>query len=94
MTPRAKSPLVRHRVRMQRKGLVRVEVSVRKEDVTLVRRVAAALVDPTRQADARALLRLRFAEPPKTSLKALLAAAPLDEIDLERSPDVGREVDL
>jgi len=39
-------------------------------------------------------LRQRFAEPPKVSLKALLASAPLDGIDLERSRDAGRDVDL
>jgi hypothetical protein len=34
-----------------------------------------------------------LAEPPKVSLKALLASAPLDGIDLDRSRDVGRDVD-
>jgi hypothetical protein len=60
----------------------------------LVRRIASALSDPARQAKARLLLRQRFDEPPQTSLKALLAAAPLDEIDLDRDSDVGRDVDL
>ena len=67
---------------------------MRKEDANLVRRVASALSDPSRQAEARRLLRQRFAEQPKVSLKALLASAPLDGIDLDRSPDPGREVDL
>jgi hypothetical protein len=58
-----------------------------------VRRVAAALTDPARQADARALLQQRFVEPGAPSLKALLAAAPLEGIDLERSQDIGRDVD-
>ncbi|MGT2439891.1 hypothetical protein ACU4GH_33555 [Bradyrhizobium betae] len=40
------------------------------------------------------LLRQRFAEPPHVSLKALLASAPLDGIELDRSPDPGRDVDL
>ena len=35
-----------------------------------------------------------FATPARVSLKALLAAAPLDGIDLERSRDPGRDVDL
>ena len=64
------------------------------EDASLVRRVASALSDPSRQAEARRLLQQRFAEPPKVSLKALLASAPLDGIDLDRSPASGREVDL
>jgi hypothetical protein len=94
MTGRAKSPLAKHRTRMERLGFVRVEVTVRKEDATLVRRVASALSDPSRQAEARMLLRQRFVGPPKVSLKALLASAPLDGIDLDRSHDRGREVDL
>ena len=91
---KAKSPLAKHRARMERQGLVRVEVRVRKEDASLVRHVASALSDPSRQAEARKLLRQRFVEPPKVSLKALLASAPLDGIDLDRSPAPGREVDL
>ena len=94
MAGRVKSPLASHRARMARRGVVRVEVNVRKEDAGLVRQVAAALSDPARQAEARQLLRLRFAQPPLVNLKALLASAPLDEIDLERSGDLGRDVDL
>ena len=91
---KAKSPLAKHRARMERQGLVRVEVRVRKEDASLVRHVASALSDPSRQAEARKLLRQRFVEPPKVSLKALLASAPLDGIDLDRSSAPGREIDL
>ena len=40
------------------------------------------------------LLRKRFVGSPRVSLKALLAAAPLDGIDLERDRDPGRDVDL
>ena len=79
---------------MERRGLVRVEVSVHKEDAGLVRRMASALCDPARQAEARLALRQRFAEPPKVSLKALLAAAPLEGIELDRSRDRGRDIDL
>lgn len=94
MTSRARSSVARHRARKARQGLVRVEVNVRKEDAGLVRQVAAALSDPTQQVAARALLRKRFAEPAAVNLKALLASAPLEGIDLERNPDVGRDVDL
>jgi hypothetical protein len=94
MTSKAKSSLATHRTRMERRGFVRVEVNVRKEDAKLVRRVASALSDPSRQAEARRLLQQRFGEAPKVSLKALLASAPLDGIDLDRSHDPGREVDL
>lgn len=94
VTGKAKSPVASHRARRERQGFVRVEVNVRKEDASLVRLVASALSDPARQAEARALLRQRFAEPSHTSLKALLASAPLDGIALDRSPDPGRDVDL
>ena len=94
MVGKAKSSVAKHRARMERQGLVRVEVNVRKEDASLVRRIASALSDPSRQAEARMLLRQRFDEPPKVSLKALLASAPLDGIDLDRTLDLGRDVDL
>jgi hypothetical protein len=94
MTGKTKSSVAIHRARKQRQGFVRVEVNVRKEDASLVRRVASALSDPARQGEARRLLRQGFAEPPKVSLKALLASAPLDGIDLDRSRDLGRDVDL
>ena len=91
---KVKSPVATHRARMERKGFVRVEVNVRKDDAGLVRRVAAALSDPVRQSEARRLLQLRFVESPKVNLKTLIASAPLDGIDLERSYDPGREVEL
>ncbi len=91
---KAKSSVARHRARMERLGLVRIEVNVFKEDAGLVRCVASALADPARQAEARRLIRQRFAAPPVVSLKALLAAAPLEDIELDRSADVGRAVSL
>jgi hypothetical protein len=94
MSVRKGSSLAGHRARMARRGFVRVEVNVRKEDASLVRHVAAALSDPARQAEARTLIRQRFAEPPKVSLKALLASAPLEGIDLDRGRDFGCDVDL
>jgi hypothetical protein len=94
MSSSGKSALRSHRTRMARRGFVRVEVNVRKEDANLIRDVAAALCDPERRAEARLLVRQSFAAPPKVSLKALLASAPLDGIDLDRSRDLGRGVDL
>jgi hypothetical protein len=94
MASKPKSSVAIHRARKEREGFVRVEVNVRKEDASLVRRIASALSDPSRQAEARKLLRQRFAEPSKVSLKQLLASAPLDGIDLDRSRDLRRDVDL
>ncbi|MFN0193489.1 MAG: hypothetical protein ACKVP5_16195 [Aestuariivirga sp.] len=89
-----KSPLNTFRSRQRRRGIVRVEIHVRKEDVALVRNVARALADPAREADTRALLRQKFVEPGELGLKALLAAAPLEGIDLTRNRDTGRPVGL
>ena len=62
--------------------------------MALVRGVVRALADPAREAESRALLRERFAPASPLDLKALLASAPLDGVDLERDPDVGRPVEL
>lgn len=95
MANKQKSSVAIHRARKKRQGFVRVEVSVRREDAgLLVHRVATALTDPTHQAEARQLLQLRLTEPPKVSLKALLASAPLDGIELDRNHDHGRNVEL
>ncbi|MGZ9085991.1 MAG: hypothetical protein ACXW3R_10690 [Rhodoplanes sp.] len=83
-----------YRRRLKRRGVVRVEVHVRKDDAALVRGVAEALSDPAREAEARALLRERFGASKAKGLKALLAAAPLEGIDLTRERDLGRDVVL
>ena len=88
------SPVTRWRRRRQRQGFVRVEVQVRKEDAGLVRDIAGALGDPAREAGARALLRETMASPRSGGLKALLARAPLEGIDLERQRDVDRDISL
>jgi hypothetical protein len=93
MSTRAK-PLSEYRRRLKRRGVVRVEVHVRKDDAPLIRGVARALDDPARADQARALLRARFTPEKAQGLKALLAAAPLEGIDLTRDRDTGRPVDL
>jgi hypothetical protein len=82
------------RRRSKRRGLVRLEVQVRKDDAALVRGVVGALADPERGIEARALLRERFGSAKAAGLKALLAAAPLEGIELGRRRDLGRDVDL
>ena len=94
MTTVGRTPLSRFRSRQKRQGIVRVEVQVRKEDAVLVRGVARALGDPQRAAEARSLLKARFAKPASAGLKTLLASAPVDGIDIDRTRDVGRPVDL
>jgi hypothetical protein len=84
----------RFRKRLKQQGMARVEVHVRKDDATLVRNVVRALSSPDQEQAARALLREHFGRTPAEGLKALLAAAPLDGIDLGRERDFGRRVDL
>ncbi len=94
MTNTELSPVTRWRKRRQRQGFVRLEIQVRKEDAVLMRDVATALVDPERETETRAILRERIATPRSGGLKALLASAPLEGIDLERPRDPGRDAAL
>lgn len=94
MSSAQRKALSEYRQRMKKRGIVRLEVHVHKENVPLVRDVVSALEDPDRAIEARALLRERFGSGAPKGLKALLAAAPLEGIKLERDRDVGRDVDL
>lgn len=94
MSDKSKASLTRYRKRIKRQGIVRIEVSLHKEDAPLLRDVARALNDPQRCEEARRMLRRRFGRPPARGLKALLAAAPLGDMNVERSRDTGRAVDL
>jgi len=85
------SPVTEWRQRRRRQGFVRVEVQVRQEDAALLREVASALGDPAREAGVRAILREKVIEAPNGGLKALLAAAPFEGIELDRPRDFGRE---
>ena len=93
MTDAGRTALESFRKRRKREGIVRVEVQVRKQDAALVRRIARALADPARAAEARGVLAARFGAQSPVGLKALLAAAPLDGIELARDRDFGRPVD-
>lgn len=79
---------------MKQRGITRLEVRVKKTDAALVRSVAAALADPERETATRELLLARFNDENTNGLKALLAAAPLEGIDLKRPRDRGRKVPL
>jgi hypothetical protein len=82
------------RRRLKQRGIARLEVNVRQDDAALVRNVVRALSNPEQEQRARALLREYFGTKPAAGLKALLAAAPLDGIELSRDHDVGRGIDL
>lgn len=94
MTNSQSKALSNYRRRLRREGIVRLEVKVRREDAALVRNVASALVDPEREDEVRALLKERFGLASKTGLKALIAAAPLENVDLSREHDFGRDIAL
>ena len=94
MSSAQKKALSNYRRRQRRRGVVRLEIQVHKDDAPLVRGVVKALAYPARGAETRALLRERLQAGPSRGLKALLASAPLDGIDLERDRGTGRDVDL
>lgn len=79
---------------MAQKGFTRIELRVGKTDVALVRKVVDALADPERGSATRAFLRGHLDGPGAVGLKALLAAAPFDDVDLSRAKDAPRAVDL
>ncbi len=93
----AKEAVARYRSRALRRGLLRIEVQVPRQDAELVRALAALLREGPAEAaeSARKELsaRVRTASGAHR-LKDLLAAAPLADLDLQRSPDVGRSVEL
>ncbi len=89
------SALTRHRARLKRRGLVRVEVQVSAADADLIRRTARSLRGDTRAAARlRAQLFRLVGVSPTSGLKELLAAAPLEGIELTRVRDHGRDVEL
>ncbi len=95
MTNTPVKALTAHRSRLKKRGLARVEVQVPAADADLIRRAAQSL-----RGDAETAARLRVQllsllgpkEPP--ALKELLGAAPLEDIDLTRTQDRGRTVEL
>lgn len=94
MTDAQKKAIRAYRTRLHRKGLVRVEVQVRKGDVAFVRDLAKALTDPAQAEQVRAALKAPKSIYSGMSFKEFLAAAPLEGIDLTRDKDTGRDIDL
>jgi hypothetical protein len=81
------------RKRLKQRKMARLEVHVRKDDAALIRNVIRALANPDQERATRTLLREHFGIQAQ-GLKALLAAAPLEGIDLRRGRDFGRKVEL
>ena len=90
MTTAGKKAVADHRKRLKQRGLVRIEVRAPKEDVPLLREIAGALCDPVHARSTRNTLRELFAIYRAKGFKELLAAAPLEGVDLERDRGPGR----
>ncbi|MGQ0555622.1 MAG: hypothetical protein ACT4PN_06730 [Nitrospiraceae bacterium] len=85
----------RPRTRGNPRRLMRVEVEIPTEDAELIRRAARSLRGKTATAaQLRVQLLSLLGAGKEPGLKALLAAAPLEDIDLTRSQDHERLVDL
>ena len=95
-TPSAQKRAVEHyRKRLKERGIVRLEVYASETDAVLIRHIAKVLREESEQAvQVRKQIRSLIGPREKPSLKALLASAPLDGIDLSRQKDTGRKVDL
>ena len=90
MATRQGKALASYRRRLKQQAIVRPEVRVRKDDAPLVRNLVRALADPDRETEARKLLREHFGPAKTEGLKALLALARLDGINLGHANDIGR----
>ena len=78
-----------------RREHARERLTMSKANTTVVGRVVATLTRIFAPAlNLVAVSRNRGARRSPPSLKALLAAAPLEDIDLKRAPDFGRDIDL
>lgn len=94
MNSKVSKHVAEHRKRLKQRGLVRIELRAPKEDAGLLRDIAKALADPARAVRTRRLLHEHFNPYAGMGFKELLAAAPLEGVDLERDRDTPREIDF
>lgn len=84
-----------HRQRLKVRGLQRVEVQASEDDAELIRNLARCLRDDDRTAArVRRQLRATVKRKTTTSLKELLAAAPLEGVRIVRSRERARTADV
>jgi hypothetical protein len=93
MSNHHKKAVADHRRRLRQRGMIRLEVRVRREDADLVRNVVRALDDPERAPGTRRTLRASIGSAAPVDIKTLLASAPLEGIDLSRDRDVARDIE-
>ena len=96
MTSAQKKAVEDYRERQKEKGLVRVEVNVPNADRLLIKRVAESLrAGGEKATKTRSALSSILNPYEGMNLKELLEnAPPLDELDLERSKETARDIDL
>ena len=94
MPTRRNKTVSAYRRRLDRQGIVRLKMNVRSDDATLVRVIVKALNDPDQRSEVRNLLHERFGSVRSKGLKALLAIAPLEGVDLSRERDAARAIEL
>lgn len=93
----ARETVARYRTRARRRGLVRLEVQVPRQDVERVRALATLLREGSEPIAGRGRERLDTLLRTTSGdgrLKELLAAAPLEGVEIARSRDPGRPVEL
>jgi len=85
----------RHRRRQKEKGMVRMEVSVPDSDRELIRQAAANLRAGGKIAErTRAAMNSIINPFAGMNLKELIEAMPLEELEIERSKETGREIEF
>ena len=96
MTPAQRDAVNRHRKRQAKKGIIRMEVNVPDSDRDLIRQTAANLRAGGDIAERiRSALSSVLNPYAGMNLKELLEnAPPLDELDLERSKELPRDIDF
>ena len=95
MSPSQRKAVERHRKRQQEKGMVRMEISVPESDKSLIKSIAAKLRDGSDEADDfRNTLKIALNQPHAMTFKEMLECAPLEGIDLERSKESWRDIEL
>ena len=94
MTKTNSSPISRHRERDNRQASARIGRQSQKGHAGLVRDVPAAPGNSVPESEERDTQRKKTVATRARGFKKLLASAPLEGIDLERSRDSGRDIPL
>ena len=96
MTPSQKHAVKRHRTLQEKKGHIRLELNVPKQDRETLRSIASELRKGGFSAErVRMVLTSTLAGEELVDFKKFLELAPLDGVELERSKETGgRNIDL